>query len=104
MTDRRRELLARLADLEKAAAPGSGWLIFACLAQLASLSDRLVPCVACEVTDRNGERLRVDRLRGESLEQLHARSNPSGSWRARPVPVMAEPEPLPDGVPWRLGG
>ena len=65
--------------------------VFATLVQIASWADRMVPCLGIEVI-RHRARVRFDRLPGESLEELHARANRGGSWRAHPTPIMGEPQ------------
>jgi hypothetical protein len=62
--------------------------MFATLAAADAISDRPDDIVAAEVT-RHGQRIRISRLPGETVEALHNRANPSGSWKARPLPIYA---------------
>jgi hypothetical protein len=77
--------LRRLEAVEAKVKVESGLVTFLCLCALGRLSDRLVPVIAIEVRDR-----RFDRLANESLEALHERANPGGSWRGHPKPIFGE--------------
>lgn len=79
--------LARLEALEKVVNSDTGMMVFATLCALGSLSDRVVPVVACEVGPQQS-RVRFERLPDETLDQLHKRANPRRSWRAHPTPVF----------------
>ena len=45
---------------------------------------------AIDVCTPTGQQVRPPRQRGESLGDLEARANPTGTWRARPVPIVHE--------------
>lgn len=45
---------------------------------------------AIEVCEPAGQCVRHRRQPGESLAQLEARANPTGTWHARPVPIVHE--------------
>jgi hypothetical protein len=46
--------------------------------------------IAIEVCAPAGQGVRHRRQPGESLAQLEARANPTGTWHARPMPIVHE--------------
>lgn len=57
---------------------------------LAAGSHDQADVLAIEVRTPAGQPVRHRRQPGESLAELEARANPTGTWRARPVPIVHE--------------
>lgn len=57
---------------------------------LAAGSHDQADVIAIEVCTPTGHQVRHPRQRGESLGDLEARANPTGTWHVRPVPIVRE--------------
>ncbi len=57
---------------------------------LAAGSHDQADVLAIEVCTPAGQRVRHYRQPSESLGNLEARANPTGTWRAQPVPIVHE--------------
>ena len=57
---------------------------------LAAGSHDQADVLAIEVRTPDGQQVRHQRQPGETLAQLEARANPTGTWHVRPVPIVHE--------------